>query len=83
MDTRVFRYQTFSDLEVYTYGSAAVVGLMMCRVGWRKGRPTATPRASASPCSSPTSARRRRRLATRAVYLPLEDLERFGYTERD
>ena len=32
MDTYVFRYQTFKDLEAYTYGSAAVVGLMMCRV---------------------------------------------------
>jgi 15-cis-phytoene synthase len=32
MDTRVFRYPTYSDLEIYTYGSAAVVGLMMCRI---------------------------------------------------
>ena len=32
MDTRVFRYPTYRDLKVYTYGSAAVVGLMMCRV---------------------------------------------------
>ena len=31
MDTHVFRYRTYEDLEVYTYGSAAVVGLMMCR----------------------------------------------------
>ena len=32
MDTRVFRYPTYADLATYTYGSAAVVGLMMCRV---------------------------------------------------
>ncbi|HEX2098632.1 MAG TPA: phytoene/squalene synthase family protein, partial [Rubrobacteraceae bacterium] len=32
MDTHVFRYPTYEDLEEYTYGSAAVVGLMMCRV---------------------------------------------------
>ncbi|MGH3087316.1 MAG: phytoene/squalene synthase family protein, partial [Rubrobacteraceae bacterium] len=32
MDTSVFRYETYGDLEKYTYGSAAVVGLMMCRV---------------------------------------------------
>ena len=38
MDTRVFRYPTFEDLEVYTYGSAAVVGLMMCRVVGVDGR---------------------------------------------
>ncbi|HEV8223958.1 MAG TPA: phytoene/squalene synthase family protein, partial [Rubrobacteraceae bacterium] len=32
MDTHIFRYRTYEDLAVYTYGSAAVVGLMMCRV---------------------------------------------------
>src|SRR5215208_7302587 len=31
MDTHIFRYPTYEDLAVYTYGSAAVVGLMMCR----------------------------------------------------
>ena len=85
MDTRVFRYQTFSDLEVYTYGSAAVVGLMMCRVvGVPEGR--ADPHAEALGVAMQLSNflrdvgedwRRGR------VYLPLEDLERFGYTERD
>jgi phytoene synthase len=85
MDTRVFRYQTFSDLEVYTYGSAAVVGLMMCRVvGVAEGK--ADPHAEALGIAMQLSNflrdvgedwRRGR------VYLPLEDLAQFGYTERD
>ena len=85
MDTSVFRYPTFEDLEVYTYGSAAVVGLMMCRVvGVSDGK--ADPHAEALGVAMQLSNflrdvgedwRRGR------VYLPLEDLARFEYTERD
>jgi phytoene synthase len=85
MDTRVFRYPTYADLEVYTYGSAAVVGLMMCRVvGVAEGK--ADPHAEALGVAMQLSNflrdvgedwRRGR------VYLPLEDLARFGYTEKD
>jgi phytoene synthase len=85
MDTRVFRYPTYRDLEVYTYGSAAVVGLMMCRVvGVADGK--ADPHAEALGVAMQLSNflrdvgedwRRGR------VYLPLEDLARFEYTERD
>jgi phytoene synthase len=85
MDTRVFRYQTFSDLEVYTYGSAAVVGLMMCRVvGVAEGKADYHAEALGVAMQLSNFLRdvgedwRRGR-----VYLPLEDLERFGYTERD
>lgn len=85
MDTSVFRYPTYEDLEVYVYGSAAVVGLMMCRVvGVADGK--ADPHAEALGVAMQLSNflrdigedwRRGR------VYLPLEDLARFGYTERD
>jgi 15-cis-phytoene synthase len=85
MDTSVFRYPTFSDLETYTYGSAAVVGLMMCRVvGVADER--ADPHAKALGVAMQLSNflrdvgedwRRGR------VYLPVEDLERFGCTEHD
>ena len=85
MDTRVFRYQTYSDLEAYTYGSAAVVGLMMCRVvGVAEGRADAHAEALGVAMQLSNFLRdvgedwRRGR-----VYLPLEDLERFGYTEQD
>ncbi len=85
MDTRVFRYETFRDLEVYTYGSAAVVGLMMCRVLGVADR-SADPHAESLGVAMQLSNflrdvaedwRRGR------VYLPLEDLKRFGYGEED
>ena len=85
MDTRVFRYRTFGDLEAYTYGSAAVVGLMMCRVVGAVDR-RADRHAEALGVAMQLSNflrdvaedwRRGR------VYLPLEDLERFGYGEKD
>ncbi|MGH3146954.1 MAG: phytoene/squalene synthase family protein [Rubrobacter sp.] len=85
MDTRVFRYPTYEDLEVYTYGSAAVVGLMMCRVVGAVGG-EADPHAEALGVAMQLSNflrdvaedwRRGR------IYLPLEDLKRFGYTEDD
>jgi phytoene synthase len=85
MDTRVFRYETFEDLEVYTYGSAAVVGLMMCRVIGAADR-MADPHAESLGVAMQLSNflrdiaedwRRGR------VYLPQEDLKRFGYREED
>lgn len=85
MDTHVFRYETFGDLKDYTYGSAAVVGLMMCRVMGVTDR-AADPHAEAlGEAMQLTNFLRdvgedwdRGR-----VYLPQEDLRRFGYTEED
>lgn len=85
MDTHVFRYRTISDLETYTYGSAAVVGLMMCRVvGARDdaARPHAEALGTAMQLTNflrdiGEDWRRGR------IYVPQEDMERFGYTESD
>ena len=85
MDTRVFRYPTYSDLEIYTYGSAAVVGLMMCKVVGAADE-SADRHAEALGVAMQLSNflrdigedwRRGR------VYLPMEDLARFGYAEQD
>ena len=85
MDTRVFRYRTFEDLEVYTYGSAAVVGLMMCRVvGVSDER--ATPHAEALGVAMQlTNFLRDVKEDWRRGrgYLPLEDLKRFEYAEEE
>ncbi len=85
MDTRVFRYETFEDLEVYTYGSAAVVGLMMCRVvGVTDPRAEGPAEALGVAMQLSNFLRdigedwRRGR-----VYLPQEDLRRFGYAEQE
>ncbi len=85
MDTGVFRYPTYKDLEEYTYGSAAVVGLMMCRVIGAANE-AANPHAEALGVAMQlTNFLRdvREDWARGRVYLPLEDLERFGYTEED
>jgi phytoene synthase len=85
MDTSVFRYPTYEDLTVYTYGSAAVVGLMMCRVvGVEDER--ANPYAEALGVAMQLSnflRDIREDWARGRVYLPLEDLTRFRYVEED
>jgi 15-cis-phytoene synthase len=85
MDTRVFRYPTYEDLEEYTYGSAAVVGLMMCRVIGATDE-AANPHAEALGVAMQlTNFLRdiREDWARGRVYLPLADLERFGYAEEE
>jgi phytoene synthase len=85
MDTRVFRYPTYEDLEEYTYGSAAVVGLMMCRVIGATDE-AANPHAGALGVAMQlTNFLRDVREDWRRgrVYLPLKDLERFGYAEEE
>jgi phytoene synthase len=85
MDTGVFRYPTYEDLEVYTYGSAAVVGLMMCRVvGVADER--ANPHAEALGVAMQLSNFLRdikEDWVRGRIYLPQEDLKRFGYSEED
>jgi phytoene synthase len=85
MDTSVFRYPTYEDLAAYTYGSAAVVGLMMCRVvGVEDER--ANPHAEALGVAMQLSnflRDIREDWARGRVYLPLDDLDRFRYLEED
>lgn len=85
MDTSVFRYPTYEDLEVYTYGSAAVVGLMMCQaigVTDEAARPHAEALGVAMQLSNFLRDIKEDWKRGR-VYLPLEDLARFGYREED
>jgi phytoene synthase len=85
MDTCVFRYLTYEDLAVYTYGSAAVVGLMMCRVvGVADER--AGEYAEALGVAMQLSNFLRdvgEDWGRGRIYLPLEDLARFDYAEGD
>jgi 15-cis-phytoene synthase len=85
MDTHVFRYPTYEDLTAYTYGSAAVVGLMMCRVvGVTDGRAEAYAETLGVAMQLSNFLRDvREDWARGRIYLPLEDLARFGYAERD
>ena len=86
MDLSVSVYETFDDLQRYTWGSASVVGLMMCcLIGARD--PAATTHAADLGLAMQLTNflrdvgedwRERRR-----IYLPREDLRRFGVRERD
>lgn len=85
MDLSCSSYDTFEDLQSYTYGSASVVGLMMCRV-MGVSDPSALERARDLGLAMQLTNfwrdigedwRERQRL-----YIPREDLQRFGYTER-
>ena len=85
MDTRVFRYPAYEDLQEYVYGSAAVVGLMMCRVVGVRDE-AATPHAEALGVAMQLTNFLRdvkEDWARGRVYLPLEDLRRFGYAEEE
>ena len=86
MDLTVTRYETFADLQRYTYGSASVVGLMMCCLVGATD-PSAIPHATSLGLAMQLTNflrdvgedwRERGR-----IYLPLEDLKRFGVTEDD
>jgi 15-cis-phytoene synthase len=86
MDLTVTRYETFEDLKKYTWGSASVVGLMMCHIIGATD-PKAIPHADSLGLGMQLTNflrdvgedwRDRGR-----IYLPLEDLRRFGVTEED
>ncbi len=85
MDTHVFRYPTYEDLEVYTYGSAAVVGLMVCRVVGATDEAAGVHAEALGVAMQLSNFLRdlKEDWVRGRIYLPLEDLERFGYTEQD
>jgi len=86
MDVTVRRYSTFDDLCLYTHGSASVIGLMICSVVGVSD-PVALPYAADLGLAMQLTNflrdigedyRDRGR-----IYLPLEDLLRFGYSEAE
>lgn len=84
MDLTRTRYETFEDLKTYTYGSASVVGLMMCHVVGISDPCALAPAHDLGLAMQLTNFWRDigEDWATRGrIYLPLEDMERFGYTE--
>ena len=84
MDLTVTRYPTFQDLTNYTYGSASVVGLMMCALFGVTDADTLQRAHDLGLAMQLTNFwrdigedwRERGR-----IYLPLEDMDRFAYTE--
>jgi phytoene synthase len=85
MDLTVTEYATYADLERYTYGSAAVIGLQMVPIlepvspeAYGPARDLGTAFQLANFVRDVGEDLDRGRL-----YLPLEDLERFGLTRAD
>lgn len=85
-DVTVTRYATYADLERYMYGSAAVVGLMMSYVIGYRDQHTLTKAKALGEAMQLTNFLRdiKEDYADRGrIYLPQEDLLRFGVTEED
>ncbi len=85
MDLTINRYATWADLEVYCYRVAGVVGLIMCSV-FEPADPEAKRQAVAfGNAMQLTNILRdvKEDWDRGRVYLPGEDLARFGYTEAD
>lgn len=85
MDLTVSRYETYADLREYVHGSAAVIGTMMLSV-----LGSAHPQARARAMDLGVAFQLTNFLRDIAedwergrLYIPLEDLHRFGVTEAD
>jgi 15-cis-phytoene synthase len=98
MDLSQNRYQTFKDLELYCYRVAGTVGLMSNAVlgigadangvPWEKNRPIYVPTKEAIALGLAMQLTNILRdvgedLQRDRIYLPLEDLHAFNYTEAD
>ena len=84
MDLTRTRYETFADLQTYTYGSASVVGLMLCHIVGISDPVALGPAHDLGLAMQLTNFWRDigEDWATRGrIYLPQEDMRRFGYTE--
>ena len=89
MDLNQTRYETFDELKVFCYRVASVVGLMMC---WVIGFENPADREKALPFAIDLGIALQltnilrdvgEDLERGRIYIPREDLRRFGYTEQD
>lgn len=85
MDLEVTRYQTYDDLLCYTYGSAAVIGLQMVPILGGTQTPAFTHAAELGTAFQLANFIRDMGEDTERgrIYLPLDELERFGVRESD
>ncbi|NJN62892.1 MAG: phytoene synthase [Coleofasciculaceae cyanobacterium RL_1_1] len=98
MDLRRNRYETFEDLKLYCYRVAGTVGLMSEAVMGSEPPNTQAPWSPEQPRKSPIDEAVALGIANQLtnilrdvgedrhrgrIYLPMEDLDRFGYSEVD
>jgi 15-cis-phytoene synthase len=86
MDCDLHRYQTYEQLDTYMYGSAAVIGLMMCEV-MGDPDPRAIPYAhvlgDAMQMTNFLRDIREDFVELDRIYLPQQDLARYQLSHRD
>ncbi len=85
MDLTITRYQTWDELRTYCYRVAGVVGLIMCRI-FGLSDPAAEKQAVLmGEAMQLTNILRdvKEDYSRGRIYLPLEDLAKFGYSQTD
>lgn len=85
MDIRKNRYQTFEELELYCYRAASTVGLMSIEIFGYKDEKAKLFAVDLGKAMQLTNILRDVYTDSKIgrIYLPLEDLEKFNYTEED
>jgi 15-cis-phytoene synthase len=85
MDLRWHSYQTFADLREYCYRAASAVGLVCIEIFGYESARTREYAVNLGLALQLTNILRdlKEDIGRQRIYLPLEDLERFGYREQD
>jgi phytoene synthase len=86
MDLSVRRYPTFADLRRYCYGVASTVGLISIEIfGYRDGQQARQHAEDLGIALQLTNILRdiREDAARDRIYIPQDEIERFGYSEAD
>ncbi len=85
MDLSIHRYKTWPQLQDYCYHVAGVVGLMMCAIFGTAPAEANRPAIALGNAMQLTNILRdvKEDFARGRIYLPGEDMVRFGYTETD
>jgi phytoene synthase len=85
MDLKWHSYQTFADLREYCYRAASTVGLICVEIFGYESARTREYAVNLGLALQLTNILRdlKEDIARGRVYIPLEDLERFGYSEQD
>src|SRR5215813_12582584 len=85
MDLKWHSYQTFADLREYCYRAASAVGLICIEIFGYESARTREYAVNLGLALQLTNILRdlQEDIARDRIYIPLEDLERFGYSERD
>lgn len=85
MDLKWHSYQTFADLREYCYRAASTVGLICVEIFGYESARTREYAVNLGLALQLTNILRdlKEDLSRNRIYIPLEDLDRFGYSEQD